>query len=197
MYQIRRLYDWTMKWGDHPQSSIALSLLSCIESIFFPLPVDPLLVAMGVSRPKKSLWYAFLTTTFSVLGALGGYWIGATLWASTQDFFFQYVFSPEIFQVVTQKFNENAGLSIFLASFTPLPYKAFTISAGVANIPISTLVIFSILGRGGRFFLLGGLIYFFGAAIKDFIDKHFNTLVIATSILLVGGYFLIPKLLGS
>lgn len=195
LHLVRRLYDWTMGWSEHKYSNYALSFIACIESFFFPIPADPLLVAMGVSQPKKSIWYAFLTTVFSVLGAVGGYWIGYAFWISTQEFFFTYVFKPEIFEIVSAKYNENAVVAILLASFTPLPFKVFTVAAGVAKIPLMTLVLSSLLGRGLRFFTLGILIYFFGSSIKKFIDKYFNVLVIITGVLLVGGYYFIPKIL--
>jgi membrane protein YqaA with SNARE-associated domain len=195
LYQLRRLYDWTLKWADHPYNTRILAFLAAIESIFFPAPVDPLLMAMGITRPSRSFYYALITTLGSVGGAALGYWIGAAFWAATQDFFFTYVFSPEIFTLVQTKFQENDVVAILLASFTPLPFKVFTISAGVASIPLLTLLGASFVGRGARFFLIGGLIYFFGEPIKTFIDRYFNILAIAFGILGTLGYILIPKLM--
>ena len=193
--QLRRLYDWTMKWADHPKNVYALGGLATIESIFFPIPVDPLMMAMGIANPKRCLLYSTIMTVFSVLGAFLGYWIGAAFWHLTSDFFFTYVFSPEIFQKVAAKYEENAALSILVASFTPLPFKVFTISAGVAKLPLLTVILASIAGRGARFFLVGTLIYFFGGPIRVLIEKYFNWLAAIFGILLVGSYYLLPMLL--
>lgn len=193
---VRKLYDWTLTWAEHKLSTYALCFLACIESFFFPIPVDPLLIAMGISKPKKALWYALLTTTFSVIGAVGGYFIGFALWEATREFFLSYVFTQQTFDAVTTEFNRNAVMAILLASFTPLPFKVFTIAAGVAGSPIYVLIICSFIGRGARFFLLAGLVRFFGEPIKEFIDKHFSNLVIAVAIVGVAGYYAIPYIIG-
>lgn len=192
---LKALYDWTLKWADHRHNTKVLGFLSCIESIFFPVPVDPLLIAMGVASPRRSIFYALVTTLGSVLGAGFGYWIGAAFWAVTKDFFFGYVFSPEIFELVKIKFQENDVIAILLASFTPLPFKVFTITAGVAGLSLPTFLLSALVGRAARFFLLGGLVFFYGQPIRRFIDRYFNTLAVAFGALGVLGYIFIPKLL--
>ena len=141
------------------------------------------------------MFYAAINTVASVGGAFLGYWVGALFWHATQDFFFTYVFSQEVFNLVVTKYNENAFVAIFLASFTPLPFKVFTVSAGVAKLSIPTFLAAAVVGRGARFFILGGMIYFFGAPIKTFIDNHFNKLVVVFTALGLAGFYLVPHIL--
>lgn len=177
--KIRACYDWTMKWAEHPKGIYALGLLALTESIFNPIPVDPFIVAMGAARPKKALHFAFVGTFFSVLGGVLGYFLGMWFWEATQDLFFSFVISTANFEYVMKAFQENAFLSIFAASFTPIPFKVFTVAGGVAQISFVAFLSAATIGRGLRFFILGGLLYFWGPSIRDFIDKYFEKLTIA------------------
>jgi membrane protein YqaA with SNARE-associated domain len=183
-----------MDWAQHPYGTYALCSLSAIESIFFPIPVDPILVAMGASRPKRALYYAFLTSLFSVLGALGGYYLGAAFWEVSQDLFFRFVFNKESFELVLAQFQENAFLAIFLAGFTPIPFKVFTIAAGVASLPLLPFIAGATIGRSLRFFLIGGLLFFFGPTIKDYIDRYFEKLTLFLGVAVIIG-FIVYKVL--
>jgi len=182
---IRALYDWTLLWAKHPQSTKALSVLSFLEASIFPLPVDPLLLAMGFAKPKRSLYYAFLTTLFSVLGALGGYFIGVYAWQLVSPFFFSYVFSEESFSKVVLHLQNATFISIFIAGFSPIPFKIFTIAAGVVAAPMAPFVIGSILARGLRYFILGGLIYVMGEKAQKWVESHFEAMTIGVSVILV------------
>lgn len=185
LYQLRRLYDWTLKWADHPSAVWILGVLSAIEGIFFPIPIDPYLLALSASKPKKSLTYAGIATLTSVVGGTMGYFVGVMFWDMTQDFFFTYIMSPAKFDLVLDKFQENAFLAIFIAGFTPIPYKVFAISAGVASIGLPTFIVASLFGRSLRFFAIGILFFFWGKEIKLQIEKHFNKLSIALGIAIV------------
>ena len=185
---IRALYEWTLKWADHPRSVWALGALSTVEGIFFPIPVDPFLIAMGASRPKKALKFAMIAALTSVIGGCIGYSLGFWFWETAQGFFHQYVFSAKQLKVVTDQFNDNAFVAIFLASFTPIPYKVFAISAGIAKISISTFIFASIVGRSLRFLVIGALLYKWGPSIKENIEKYFNQLTYALGVACVLGY---------
>lgn len=187
MKWMRDLYHWVLRWADHRHNTKALAVIATIESIFFPIPVDALLLAMGTSRPKLGIKYAFIATSFSVLGGLAGYALGAIFWEATSQFFFQYVFSEQMFEVVMQKFRENAFGSIFVASFTPIPFKVFTVAGGAAELSLVSFTTAAILGRGMRFFLLGGLFYYFGEKIRSFIEQYFEKLIVGFTILLFLG----------
>ncbi|MFQ5901717.1 MAG: YqaA family protein [Thermodesulfobacteriota bacterium] len=194
---VRKIYDWVLKWAETPYGVPALALLAFSESCFFPIPPDVLLIAMAISVPKKALKYALICSVFSVLGGMAGYLIGWGMWELVGDFFLKYVFSPlehnidrgrELFQIVQLKYQTNAFFAIFTAAFTPIPYKIFTIAAGVFGVKFFTLVTASAIGRSMRFFIVAGLIYFLGPSIKGFIDKYFNILTIVFTIILVVGF---------
>ena len=195
---IRRMYDWVLHWAHTRYGTPALAILAFCESSFFPVPPDPLLMALSLSRIKRSLWYAAICSFFSVLGGIAGYWIGMELWHLFSDFFFTYIpgFTQDIFEIVRQKYNDHAFLAVFTAGFTPIPYKVFTISAGVFEIGFFTFVLASVIGRSMRFFLVAGLIRMFGEKIKRFIDKYFDWLSVAFVVLLVLG-FIVVKLLAD
>jgi membrane protein YqaA with SNARE-associated domain len=183
------MYDWVLSLAHHKHATGALFLLSLAESSFFPVPPDVLQIALTLERRERAWYYAAVSTVASVLGGVLGWVVGFALWAAVSGFFFSYVpgVTPENFALVEQKFQENAFLTIFTAAFTPIPYKVFTIAAGVFHISLWMLVIGSIVGRGGRFFLVAALLYIFGPPVKRFIEKYFNLLTLAfTGLLIIG-----------
>lgn len=185
----RRMYDWVLSLAHHKHATGALFLLSLAESSFFPVPPDVLQIALTLERRERAWYYAAVSTVASVLGGVLGWVIGFALWAAVSGFFFSYIpgVTPENFALVEQKFQENAFLTIFTAAFTPIPYKVFTIAAGVFHISLWMLIIGSIVGRGGRFFLVAALLYVFGPPVKRFIEKYFNLLTLAfTGLLIIG-----------
>jgi membrane protein YqaA with SNARE-associated domain len=187
---LRRLYDWMLSWAHRPGGPAALGVISFAESSFFPIPPDPLLIALSLGRPRRALFFAAICTAGSILGGILGYWIGRTAWASVSGFFFANVpgVSPESFGMVQSLYNEYDFWAVFLAGFTPLPYKVFTLASGVFEIAFPIFIVASTISRGARFFLLAGLVFFFGPQIQGFIDRHFNRLAWAFAILLIGGF---------
>lgn len=192
---IRKLYNWTLRWAKHPHSTKALSVLSFLEASVFPLPVDPLLLAMGFSKPKKSFYFAFLTTLFSVLGAFGGYYIGHYLWEGISPFFFNYVFPEQVFNDTVANLQTATFISIFIAGFSPIPFKIFTIAAGVVSAPLLPFFIATVLARGLRYFILGGLIFFMGERAQIWIERNFEKMTIVVSVLLVLSLVLVKLIL--
>jgi membrane protein YqaA with SNARE-associated domain len=194
---IRRLYDWVLHWADTRYGAPALFLLAVAESSFFPIPPDPLLIALCLGAPALSLRFALNCTAASVVGGVIGYGIGAGAWHLLRDWFFAYVpgVSPEAFGRVQGIYYRWDFWAVFLAGLTPIPYKVFTIAAGVFSINFPIFVLASVLSRGLRFFLLAGLIYRFGVPIKSFIDRYFNLLAWAFGLLLLGGFVLIELVL--
>ena len=182
---LKELYKKVLSWAEHKYSVYILATVSFVEASFFPIPPDPILMTICLSRPKRSFWYAFVCSVFSVLGAVLGYFIGLTLWSVVDGFFYNYIFSEKSFFYVRDLYHENAFLAILTAAFTPIPYKVFTIAAGVFKISLAELVIASAIGRSARFFLEGGLFYFFGPNIKSFIDRYFNLLTVIVTVLLI------------
>ena len=194
---IKRLYDWTISWAETPYCLLALAVLSFAESSFFPIPPDVLLIPIVFAMPKKWWWVALVCTVSSVLGGIAGWGIGYFFWSALSEFFFQYIpgFTPELFEKVSGMYRENALLAIFGAALTPIPYKIFTIAAGVCDIPMWELIVGSIFGRGGRFFLVALIIYFVGERAKPFIDKYFNLIVSVFFVLLVLGFVAIKYMI--
>ena len=205
MKALRKLYDWVLHWADTPYGAPALFILSFMESSFFPIPPDPLLIALVLGGRDKSFRFAANCTTGSVLGAVFGYAIGYYVWWSGPDkfsavawFFFHHVpgFSVELFRYIQALFEKWNFWIIFTAGFTPIPYKVFTVSGGAFNVNLPMFLIASIVSRGARFFLVAFLIWKFGPQIKSFIDRYFNWLAILFTILLIGG-FIVVKWWGS
>ena len=194
---LKRLYNWTISWAETPYSMIALVALSFAESSFFPIPPDVLLIPMVFAMPKRWWSIALVCTMSSVLGGIFGWGIGYFGWAVLKDFFFTYIpgFTPELFSLVSEQYQQNAFFAIFGAALTPIPYKIFTIAAGVCDISMWQLILGSMLGRGGRFFAVALIIYFVGDRAKPFIDKYFNLIVSAFFILLVAGFVAIKYMM--
>ena len=196
MKMIRRLYDWVLHWAATPYGTLALFCLAFAESSFFPIPPDVLLLALCIATPRHSFRYALLASAGSVLGGMLGYGIGHSLWEALSDYFFRHVpgFTEAIFARVHELFVTYDFWAIFAAGFTPIPYKVFTIGAGVFEINFIVFVIASMIGRSLRFFLVAALIYLYGPAVRQFIEKYFNLLTLIFMILLIGGFLVIKYL---
>lgn len=194
---VRRLYLWVLSWAETRYGPAALGVLSFAESSFFPIPPDPLLMALSLGAPKRALRYALICSLASVAGGIFGYFIGWGLWALVSDLFFQYVpgVTPEAFESVRALYERWDFWAIFVAGFTPVPYKVFTIASGVFKISFPVFIVASLISRSARFFLVAGMIYFFGPGIQGFIDRHFDRLIWLFLALLVGGFLAIEFLL--
>lgn len=191
---IRRLYNWTLGWADRPGGAWALFAIAFIESSFFIIPPDVLLLALCVGSPKRSFRFALICSVGSVLGGMAGYAIGWGAWHIVKDWFIPFVFSQEIFDKVQHLYQGNAFLAILTAAFTPIPYKVFTIAAGVFQVSFWTLVFASLIGRSARFFLVAGMIFMFGAKIKIMIEKYFDWFAWALLGLGIAGFVAIKYL---
>jgi membrane protein YqaA with SNARE-associated domain len=195
---IRRLYDWVLHWAETPYGTPALFVISFMESSVFPIPPDVLQIALSASKPKRSFYYAGVSAVASVLGGIFGWLIGFALWSMVGEFFYSYVpgVSRENVQYVGGLYREHAFWSIFAAAFTPIPYKVFTISAGVFHeyVSLLTLILASALGRSARFFLVATSIYFFGPSVRSFVEKRLELMTIVLFVLLVLGFVAIKYL---
>lgn len=190
---LRKLYDWVLSWAHHPAGTWVLGGIAFAESSFFPIPPDVLQIALGLSKPKRSFFYALISSIFSVLGAIAGYFIGFFLYESLGTRIINFYQLQTVYEQVGHYYQDQAFLWIFLAAFTPIPFKVFTIAAGVYHdfVPLPILIFASAIGRPLRFFSVAALIYFFGEKVKTFIDRYFNWLTLVFGVLLVGGFFLI------
>lgn len=192
---LRRLYDWVLHWAETPYGTWALFLLAFCESSFFPIPPDVLLIALAVAIPKKSLKYALVCSAGSVLGGCLGYLIGWQFMEGIGERIIAFYGLTQKYDYIKVLYTNYDAWAIGIAGFTPIPYKVFTISAGAFDINFPVFIIASTISRSARFFLVGGLIYIFGPKIQTFIDKYFNILAIAFTVLLVAGFVVIKYLL--
>ena len=194
---VRRLYDWVLHWADTPYGPWALAILAFAEASFFPIPPDPLLMALCLGAVKRSLRFAAITTAASVLGGVLGYFLGAAAWQVLGDFFFAYVpgVTPAAFDGIQELYIRYDFWAVFLAGLTPIPYKVFTLSAGVFGINFPIFLLASILSRGLRFFVVAGLIYRFGSPVSRFIDRYFNRLTWAFGVLIILGFLVVEFLI--
>lgn len=186
----RRMYDWVLSWAHRPHATWALAVMSFAESSFFPIPPDVLLAPMCMESKRRAWWFAFVTTVASVAGAVLGYYIGYGLWETTAQIWYDYIpgFNEDKFNKVQGLYDEWGVLVLFVAAFTPIPFKVFTIAGGVFHQPLIPFLLVSLVGRGLRFFLVAALFYWIGPKAKPFIDKWFNLLCVLFVVLLVGGF---------
>jgi membrane protein YqaA with SNARE-associated domain len=192
---LRKIYDRTLKMAESKKAPHALFWVSFAESSFFPIPPDVLLIPMALANKHKAFKYAAIATLASVLGGIVGYLIG---W-----FFYDLIGKPildfygftEKFQHFTAKYNEQGAAIVLFAGLTPFPYKVITIASGVTKLSFGVFVMASIVARSARFFLVCGLLYYFGPPIKTFIEKYLGLLTLLFMTLLIGGFFLVKYML--
>jgi membrane protein YqaA with SNARE-associated domain len=154
---LQRLYDRVLGWSAHPRAPAFLCALSFTESSFFPIPPDVMLAPMCLAQPKKSWRFAALCTVSSILGGMLGYVIGRWAFTWIEAWLMSSVYAS-VFLAAVDAFEHWGWLYILVAGFTPIPYKVFTISAGVVGMPLIPFLLGSAIGRGARFFLVAGLI---------------------------------------
>lgn len=188
---IRKLYDWVLHWADTPYGIPALFLLAVAESSFFPVPPDILLIALCLGASKKSMKFALICTLGSLAGGVIGYTIGFYGYEAIGRPLIEAYNGQPVMDKVEGLYSQYGFWGVLAAAITPIPYKVFTISSGFFRFDFWAFALASALGRGFRFFLVGGLIWKFGPPIKSFIDKYFNALVVIFTLLLLGGFFVL------
>ncbi|MCB9897076.1 MAG: DedA family protein [Planctomycetes bacterium] len=161
--------------------------------MIFPIPPDVMLVPMCVAEPKKSLRYAAFCSVASVLGGMAGYALGHFLWDEIGPWFFANVpgFSQARFDSVQALYEKWNFVVVFSAGFSPIPYKLFTISAGVFDISFPTFLLASAVSRSARFFLVAAMLKKYGVQAKDFIERRLNVLALVFVVLLVGCFWIV------
>jgi membrane protein YqaA with SNARE-associated domain len=188
---LRRLYDWTLAKAAGPGAERWLMGISFADSSFFPVPPDVMQIPMSIARPERSLRYAGLSTAASVAGALLGYAIGSVLYQTVGVPLLDFYGYQDKFVSFAADIKANGFLWMLAFAFLPIPYKVATIAAGSVSLSIPVLIAASILGRGGRFFLVALVLRRFGAKAQELIDRYFNTLALAATALFVGGFVVV------
>ncbi len=191
---IRKAYEWMMRLAAHHNATWALAIVAFIESSVFPLPPDALLIPMGLARRERIWWYAALCTLASVAGGMLGYVIGYFLFDTIGQAILDFYGMGEKFHTFTRWYNENGAAIVLFAGITPFPYKVITIASGVTGLNFAIFMAASAIARGLRFFLLAGLLYWFGPAARNILEKYLGWITLALGILLVGGFIAIRYL---
>ncbi|MGB3406187.1 MAG: YqaA family protein [Jannaschia sp.] len=186
---IRSLYDWTLRLAGHPRALWALAFVSFIESSFFPIPPDIMLIPMILAAPRRAWLIAGVCTVSSVLGGLLGYAIGALAFDTLGEPILTALGKADSFQGFTDRYNAFGAWAVLIAGITPFPFKVITILSGLTGLSLPVFIVSSIIARGLRFFIVAALLWKFGAPIRDFIERRLGLLFTAFIIILIAGFW--------
>lgn len=181
-----KLYNRVIEWSRHRHAPYYLAAVSFAESSMFPVPPDVMLVSMSLVKPKNSWCYATLATIASVLGGILGYVIGVFLFPFVFAYF-EWLGYAEAYHTVQHWFHVWGILVVFVAGFSPIPYKLFTIGAGAMQLALFPFIVASLIGRGLRFFLVAGAMYWRGERLHHLMHKYIDAIgwfVVGSGILL-------------
>jgi membrane protein YqaA with SNARE-associated domain len=187
------LYDRVMRWSRHRHAPRYLAVLSFSESSFFPIPPDVMLAPMVLARPNRAWSLALLTTVASVIGGLLGYVIGLFFFDLVEPLLREAGYYPKYLQA-KEWFDQWGFWAVFLAGFSPIPYKVFTITAGVISMALLPFLVASMVGRGARFFLVAALMHWGGEEMEGTLRKYIDRIGWAMVILVVIAILIIKAL---
>ena len=191
---LRRLYDRTMAYADHPHAMWVLAAVAFIESSVFPIPPDVLMIPMILARPSRAWAIAGVALVASVLGGMLGYAIGAFAYEGLGRPLLESMGKADAMEAFNTTFNGVGFWAVLVAGMTPFPYKVITIMSGWTGMPVATFVVTSILARGVRFFAVALLLRLFGAPVRDFIERRLGLVFTLFLALLIGGFILVGYL---
>jgi membrane protein YqaA with SNARE-associated domain len=184
---LRRIYDWCIASAGKPHASWIMGIVSFAESSFFPVPPDGMLIPMALARPDKAWYYATLCTWTSVLGGLLGYFIGAALYDTVGHWLIQLYGYGDKVEAFREAYATWGTWIILLKGVTPIPYKIVTITSGFAGYNVFLFVIFSIIARGMRFYLVAFLLHRYGVQARAIIEERLGFWVTISFVVLVVG----------
>ncbi|MGB1236138.1 MAG: YqaA family protein [Planktomarina sp.] len=185
---IRSLYNWTMSMADHRYALAVLFIVSFAESSVFPIPPDILMIPMIIARPSRAFLIAAVCLVGSVLGGLMGYAIGAFAFDTIGLPVLEALGKADYFDQFAANYNEWGIWVVLTAGITPFPYKVITIMSGATSLPLGIFILTSIIARAIRFFAIAILLYYFGAPIRDFIERRLGLMFTLFLIILFGGF---------
>lgn len=191
---IRALYDWTLSLAAHRRALWALAAVAFVESSFFPIPPDLLMIPMILAQPSRAFLIALVALVASVAGGLLGYAIGAFAYDQIGQPILAALGKAEAMAAFSTRFNDHGFWSVLIAGVTPFPYKVITIMSGWTAMPLDVFIGTSILARGLRFFVVAALLWRFGAPVRDFIERRLGLMFTLFVGLLLAG-FLATRLL--
>ncbi|MDQ6962235.1 MAG: YqaA family protein [Mariprofundaceae bacterium] len=185
---LRKCYEWTLAWAEHPKATWALFFIAVIESSVFPIPPDLLLIALSLGRSEFALRYAAICTLGSTVGALIGYGIGMFLFLAIAMPIIEFYHLVDQFEHVKALFDEWGVWLVLITGFSPIPFKLITITAGALAMPLPLFLIAAVISRGARFYLVGGILYWGGKPVRSFVDKYFEWLTLGITVCVVLGF---------
>ena len=191
---MRRIYDWMMRMAADKRAPWALALVSFIESSFFPIPPDVMLIPMVLSRREKAWWYATIATIASVFGGLLGYAIGYYFYDAVGLPILRFYGREHALDTFIEFVHTYGVPAVIIKGMTPIPFKVVTIAAGVAKMDLAAFIGASIVARSMRFYLVAALLYFFGDPNREFIEGRLTLVTTVFVVLLVGGFVAIRYL---
>jgi membrane protein YqaA with SNARE-associated domain len=184
---LRRIYDWCIAAAEKPYALWLMGAVSFAESSFFPVPPDVMLIPMSLARPQRAWLYALVCTVTSVLGGIVGYAIGALLYDSVGHWLINLYGYGDKVEAFRASYAQYGAWIILLKGLTPIPYKLVTITSGFANYNLLLFVVFSIIARGGRFFIVAIVLNRYGEWIREVIEKRLGLWVaIGVGVLVLG-----------
>jgi membrane protein YqaA with SNARE-associated domain len=184
---LRRIYDWCIAAAYKPYALWLMGAVSFVESSFFPIPPDVMLIPMSLARPQRAWTYATVCTLTSVAGGLLGYAIGALLYDSIGHWLIALYHLDGKVEAFREGYQNWGSLIILLKGLTPIPYKLVTITSGFAGYNLGLFVVLSLIARGGRFFLTAFLLNRYGDSAREIIEKRLGFWVTVGAVALVGG----------
>ena len=184
---LRRLYNWCIAAAEKPYATWLMGIVSFVESSFFPIPPDAMLVPMSIARPDKAYFYATVCTVTSVAGGVLGYLIGSLLYNSVGLWLITLYGYGNKVEAFRESYAQWGGWIILLKGVTPIPYKIVTIASGFAGYNLFMFVVLSCVARGMRFYLLAFLLHRYGAQARAVIEERLGFWVTLSAIVLVAG----------
>jgi membrane protein YqaA with SNARE-associated domain len=191
---FKRLYHWTLSLAESPRATWALAIIAFAESSFFPIPPDVILVPMALAKPRRALFYAGICTVASVIGGMVGYAIGALLFDTVGQWLIGLYGYGERVEALRIFYAEWGWAFILVKGLTPIPYKLVTIVSGLLGYNFFLFMLLSLITRGARFFILAGLLNFFGEPIKAALERHFAIFLGFILLAIVGGFWLAARM---
>ena len=185
---IRALYNWTLGLAQSRHAIWALAIVAFVESSFFPIPPDILMIPMILAAPRRAFWIAFVATVSSVLGGAFGYYIGAVFFETLGLPVLEFYGKTGLFDEFQARYNDYGAWAVLIAGVTPFPYKVITILSGTTGLSFPVCMIASVFARAARFFLVAALLWKFGAPIRDFIERRLGLMFTLAVVLLIAGF---------
>ena len=188
---LRRLYNWTISLARSPYALWALAAVAFVESSFFPIPPEVIMIPMIIAAPRRAFLIAGIAMVASVLGGLFGYYIGAVLFETVGQPIFDFYGKSDAVAAFSDQFNTYGAWAVLVAGVSPFPFKVITIMSGVTGLSLTVFIISAIIARTLRYFIIAALLWKFGEPIRDFIERRLGLMFIVFCVLLFGGFAMI------